>query len=108
MTPKIIFEEKIAKRIENNPELGGEINAVYQFHITGENGGTWNISCSQSKNQVQAGEIPNPQCIITISDQDLVSLVSGQINPQLAFMTGKLKVKGNLGLALKLGKILKD
>lgn len=103
----MIFEEKIATHVANNPELGSEINATYQFNVTGDTGGTWHIACSQEACQVKAGEIPNPQCIITISDKDLISLVSGQLNPQLAFMTGKLKVKGDLGLALKLGKILK-
>ncbi len=107
LTPKIIFEEKIAARIQNNKELGQEVNATYQFNVTGMDGGTWNISMNSEKNEVKSGETDEPQCVITISDKDLVNLVSGTLNPQLAFMTGKLKVKGDLGLALKLGKILK-
>lgn len=107
LTPKLIFEDKIANRLKEDPSLGKEINATYLFNITGETGGTWNIALNSHSQEVQAGTIENAQCAITISDKDLVNLVQGTLNPQMAFMTGKLKVKGDLGLALKLGKILK-
>ncbi|HBQ20915.1 MAG: hypothetical protein A2Z91_08680 [Deltaproteobacteria bacterium GWA2_38_16] len=107
MNPKIIFEEKIARRFQENPDLGKEINAIYLFNITGIEGGTWSIDCTDQKSEVKSGSTDNPHCTITMADKDLVNLVQGTLNPQLAFMTGKLKVKGDLGLALKLGKILK-
>lgn len=107
LTPKQIFEEKIATRIQDNHDLSKEINAVYQFNVTGAQGGNWHISLNSSENSVNCGTAESPHCTITIADQDLVNLVQGTLNPQLAFMTGKLKVKGDMGLALKLGKILK-
>ncbi|MEK7790977.1 MAG: SCP2 sterol-binding domain-containing protein [Deltaproteobacteria bacterium] len=107
LTPKQIFEEKIAMRIQSNPDLSKEVNAIYQFNVTGAQGGNWHISLNSSQNSVVCGITESPSCTITIADQDLVSLVQGTLNPQLAFMTGKLKVKGDFGLALKLGKILK-
>lgn len=107
LTPKEIFEEKIAARVRNNADLQKEVNAVYQFNVTGSQGGDWYISLTPENANVLSGSATDPHCTITIADQDLVNLVTGALNPQLAFMTGKLKVKGDLGLALKLGKILK-
>ncbi|MDO8526862.1 MAG: SCP2 sterol-binding domain-containing protein, partial [Deltaproteobacteria bacterium] len=39
-------------------------------------------------------------------EEDFVKLANGALNPQMAFLGGKLKVKGDMGLALKLGQIL--
>lgn len=107
LTPKLIFEDKIANHLKEDPSLGCDINATYLFNITGDTGGIWSIALNSHSQEVKTGSIENPQCTITISDIDLVNLVQGTLNPQMAFMTGKLKVKGDFGLALKLGKILK-
>lgn len=48
-----------------------------------------------------------PNTTLTISDEDFVELAQGKLNPQTAFMKGKLKVSGNLMLAQKLGPLLK-
>jgi putative sterol carrier protein len=42
-----------------------------------------------------------------MADTDFLELISGSLAPQMAFMMGKLKVAGNMGLALKLGSFLK-
>jgi len=104
MTPKIIFEEKIAKRIKDRADLSGGSQIIYQFDVTGDEGGQWAIVLNGQDNRVTPGSCENPHCTITISDTDLVRLVQGELKAQLAFMTGRLKV---LGLALKLGSILK-
>ena len=41
-----------------------------------------------------------------MTDENFVGLVTGKLNGQLAFMTGKIKIKGDMGVALKLGKVL--
>lgn len=48
-----------------------------------------------------------PNTTITVSDEDFVQLAMGKLNPQQAFMKGKLKVAGNIMLAQKLGPLLK-
>jgi putative sterol carrier protein len=45
-------------------------------------------------------------CIITASDETFRALLGGGLNPTAAFMTGKLRVEGNMGLAMRLGALL--
>ena len=45
---------------------------------------------------------------LTLSLDDLQKLIEGALNPTLAYMTGKLKVSGSMGVALKVGQLLEE
>ncbi|MBI1908824.1 MAG: SCP2 sterol-binding domain-containing protein [Deltaproteobacteria bacterium] len=106
LTPKQYFEEKISPAIKAKGEKLAGINSIYEFQITGDNGGTWTIDLTTPGGQVSSGSSGKANCTVTMSDENFISLVTGKLNPQMAFMTGKLKVAGNMGLALKLQTIL--
>ncbi len=105
-TVKEIFEAKIPERITSNPQTAQKINAVYQFDITGNETGTWVVDLTKKENWVSAGPTTTAQCTITISAENFVNLYEKKLNPQMAFMSGKLKIKGDMSLALKLGQII--
>ena len=106
LTVKQIFEEKIAGELQSNPNKVAGINAIYQFNITGDNGANYWVDLTAEPYKVGAGTNDNPNCTITASDNDFTDMVAGKLNGQMAFMTGKLKIAGDMGLALKLQKLI--
>jgi putative sterol carrier protein len=106
MSPKEYFEKKVPENLKRRKEALAEINAIYQFDIEGAAGGTWTLDLTAKGGKVCSGASSKANCTIKISDENFVKLVSGNLNPQMAFMTGKIKVHGNMGLALKLQKVL--
>jgi putative sterol carrier protein len=106
MTPKSIFEEQIAGRLADPAGQANakEIDAIYQFHITGDDGGDWVVNLRDCL--VANGSDDAADCTITLDSADFVGLVDGSIaGPQL-FMMGKLQIAGNMGLAMKLSQVL--
>jgi putative sterol carrier protein len=105
-TPKSYFEEKIAQKLKDKPETSKAVNAVYEFNITGDNGGVWTVDLTKEPGVVSAGSTGAAKCTVTASSADFMNIVSGKMNPQMAFMSGKLKIKGDMGLAMKLQKVI--
>lgn len=107
ITPKAVLEEQIPARIQAKPELIKEINSVYEFNINGPEGGVWTVDLTEAGGgKVTAGSSGSAKCTVTCADQDFINIVTKKTNAQMAFMSGKLKIKGDMGLALKLQKIL--
>lgn len=98
--------ETIKSRVAENPGLVDEIGAIYEFDITGASGGTWTVDLKNGPGSVAAEKPANADCTITISAEDFLGMASGALDPQNAFMEGKLKVGGNMMLAQKLGAIM--
>jgi putative sterol carrier protein len=103
---KEIFERHIPARLQAKPDVVAKIGAVYQFNIGGPGGGSWLVDCTAPGGRVEAGTATAPGCTVAATDQDFLNIVNGKLNPQMAFMSGKLKVQGDMGLALKLQQIL--
>jgi len=100
-----VFNE-IKQRLTTDPSKVAGIKAVYQFNLTGETGGSWYVDLTGAAPVVGSGDHASPNCTIITDADTFVGVASGTINGQMAFMTGKLKIKGDMGLALKLQKIL--
>lgn len=84
------------------------MNAVYQYDITGDGGGKWYTVINDGEIDVKEGEHENPNITLVIDAADYVDLVDGKLNGQMAFMTGKLKIKGDMSLGMKLGSLFEQ
>ena len=102
MTPKSIFEDRLAATLAKKG--AADPGAVYQFNITGDDGGSWLVDTGAAA--VSEGTSDSANCTITVADSDFVGLVKGEIAGPMLFMTGKLKVDGDISLAMKLGDLL--
>lgn len=101
-----IFTNKIAKKLQDNPDLASSINASYVFNLEGDGGGQWTMDLTSSPGEVKEGAIDEPNLKVTMAASDFKELIDGSLNAQMAFMTGKLKIEGDMPLALKLQAIL--
>jgi len=104
-TPTEFFTKK-GEQLAANPDALKGINATYQFNLSGDDGGAWTIALTDDVSEVRTGETEDAQCTIAMTSEDFMAMIGGSLNPNLAFMTGKLKVTGEIGLALKLQSIL--
>lgn len=84
------------------PEKAEGINAVIQYHLTGEGGGDWVVRIENGTCTVEEGTAENPTLTLTMDAEDYVDLISGKLDGMTAFMTGKLKLEGDFTLATRL------
>ena len=80
-------------------------SAVIQYDVSGEGGGTWNAVIKDGACAVSPGAAQNPNLTLQISAQDWLDMLSGKQSGQMLFMSGKLKIKGDMGAAMKLQKL---
>lgn len=78
------------------------LDNTYQFRITGDGGGDWHARVEWERCEIGRGRIDSPDVTITISADDWLAIAGGRLNPETAYMTGRLEVEGDLGLATKL------
>lgn len=100
MTPKEFFDT-----MGNEMDKVKGLGAIYQFNITGEDGGEWFVDASGDDPSVGEGTHPNPGATFTATAEDFVAIATGKLASQMAFMMGKLKVSGDMALAMRLQRI---
>ncbi len=89
------------------PEMAEKINTTYLFEVGDE--GKWLADLTKTEGPwiSKAEGETEAKCVVTVpSTEDWVALTSGEMNPTAAFMQGKLKVKGDMSLAMKLQGLL--
>ncbi len=103
-TPADIF----AKTAENLiPEKAGDMNAAVAFDLSGEEGGQWTVNIANGSCTVAEGIVDGADATISMSGSDYVDMMTGKLNPMMAFMGGKVKVSGDLNTVMKFQTMFK-
>ena len=94
------FFESLPGRVDPSKTAG--MNNTYLFDVEGA--GSWLVALDDGQVSVTEGD-GDADCTITASEENFEKMVSGDLNPTTAYMTGKLKIKGDMGAAMKLQKL---
>lgn len=100
---------EIFKTIESSlsPKLVEKTQAIYQFVVTGEESSTWFVDLKTGSGACGSGQSPQQaDATLTMDSKHFFAMFSGKMKPATAFMTGKLKISGNMQKALKLDKLM--
>ncbi|HID30811.1 MAG TPA: SDR family NAD(P)-dependent oxidoreductase [Desulfobacterales bacterium] len=93
LTVKGIFE-RIPEAFQVDKAAG--VDVVFQFDITGPDGGSWYVTVKDGSCEVTEGSHSGPTTTIKMAGDDFVKLISGELNAMNAFTGGKLKIEGDL------------
>jgi putative sterol carrier protein len=83
------------------------VDTTLQYHLTGEEGGDWIVRIQDGQCSVAEGVAENPNMTLTADAQDYKNVILGTTNAMQAFMQGKLKLSGDLAMAMKLPNFFK-
>lgn len=112
MSMDAIWQE-IKERLHENRQPYKGMKTTYQIELTGEDGGIYVMKFMDDSAEVYdeaSSKSKGPDeadCSLKMSVKDFKKLLIGDFNSAAAYMMGKLKVKGNIGLALQLENLLK-
>jgi putative sterol carrier protein len=104
VTPEMVFQQ-MPSALDSS--RAGSTNATIQFDLTGENGGKWWVKIQNGTAESGKGEAENPNLTVTMDAKDYVKMSLGQLDGTAAFMQGKLKIKGDMGLAIKMQSLFR-
>ncbi len=82
------------------PEKAGNTNATFQFDLS--DGGAYWLKIENGQATSGEGTAENANTTMTAKGEDFAKIFTGKMDPTIAFMQGKLKIKGDMGLATKM------
>ena len=108
----------LADRAESTPQEGFDamrgsfqpakakgVHARYQWDLSGPHGGEWWIEVNDGTYKMAKGKISDPNVTFIATDKDWVAICHDQLSGTWAYLTGRLKVRGDQAIARKLGEI---
>ncbi|KAM9841218.1 hydroxysteroid dehydrogenase-like protein 2 [Aulostomus maculatus] len=90
-----------------NEDVVNSTQGIYQFNLSGDHGGVWFLDLKSGSGSTGQGQpASTPDVVMTMDSNDFSKMFSGKLKPTLAFMSGKLRIKGDMTLAIKLEKLM--
>lgn len=92
-----------------SPEMVQRIGGVYVFHLKGKEPGTWFVDLKTGSGAAGQGDggFDQPDVTMSLTSDNFNKMFGGKLKPSTAFMMGKLKIQGDMTMAIKLEKLMK-
>ena len=90
-----------------DPEGAAGLDVVIQFDLAGDGGGVWHCAISDGACAVSEGPHDAPTMTVSMEAADYVELTSGTLDGMTAFMTGRLRIAGDMGLAMQMQNLFR-
>ena len=84
------------------PDAAGDLQAVYQLHLTGDGGGLWHLTIADRQCQLTPGQADQPSVTITMSVDDFTQLIAGQLDGVSAYLAGRIQIAGDISLVTRI------
>ena len=84
------------------------MEAVIQYELGGEGGTTYHSEIKDGRCTVSEGEHEDPTMTLTMAASDFLDLMEGRLDGMSAFMSGKLQIGGDMGLAMKMQSLFEE
>ena len=106
-SPRVFFEDFLPE------SLGGigmalPTGTVVAFHVAGDDGGDWQIGRTTKGTFVSPVDLAPKDCEMWCSAETFMRMVSGAVRPSRAFLSGDLRISGDVGLAMKCETLLRE
>lgn len=88
-----------------NPAAAGSMDKTFQWNITGEEAGKYALKVANGTCELIEGGVEKPNITFTVAGQDWLAVAEGKLDPMNAFATGKLKLAGDMMLAMKIQQL---
>jgi putative sterol carrier protein len=91
-----------------DPNAASGLNAVIQYDLSGEGGGQYASHIHDGTCEVTPGQHASPTMTLSMAAPDFVDLIEGRLDGMTAFMSGKLRISGDMGLAMRMQSLFKS
>ena len=88
-----------------NSAAAGSMDKTFQWNITGEEAGKYALKVANGTCELIEGGVEKPSVTFTVADKDWLAVAEGKLDPMNAFATGKLKLAGDMMLAMKVQQL---
>ena len=79
-----------------------DLDAVYQFDLSGAQSGQYILTIREGACQIAEGRHADPHVVLSMAGEDCIKILKGQLNGPAVAMSGRLKISGDIGLAMQL------
>jgi putative sterol carrier protein len=88
-----------------NPAAAGSMNKTLQWNVTGTDAGTYALKVANGTCELIPGGVDKADITFTVADTDWLAIADGSADPMSSFASGKLKLAGDMMLAMKVPQL---